>query len=54
MAFLVEQAGGSASTGRGRVLDVQPQNIHQRSPLFLGSRDEVKEVEDLYLKHGLA
>jgi fructose-1,6-bisphosphatase I / sedoheptulose-1,7-bisphosphatase len=45
MAMLVEQAGGAASTGRGRILDVQPQRIHQRVPVILGSRTEVERVE---------
>ena len=44
MAMLVEQAGGAASTGRGRILDVQPERIHQRVPVILGSRSEVERV----------
>ncbi len=42
MSFLVEQAGGAASTGRGRMLEVQPTRLHQRVPVFLGSRAEVE------------
>ncbi|MEO7252084.1 MAG: class 1 fructose-bisphosphatase, partial [Arenimonas sp.] len=42
MAFIVEQAGGAASTGRGRLLEVVPTQLHQRIPVFLGSRDEVE------------
>lgn len=45
MAFIVEQAGGAASTGRQRLMDVQPESLHQRVPVVLGSRDEVAEVE---------
>ncbi|HQR25075.1 MAG TPA: class 1 fructose-bisphosphatase [Steroidobacteraceae bacterium] len=45
MAMIVEQAGGMASTGRGRILDVTPQRIHQRVPVILGSRAEVTRVE---------
>jgi fructose-1,6-bisphosphatase I len=45
MALLVEQAGGAASTGRGRILEVQPSKLHQRVPVFLGSSDEVAEAE---------
>ena len=45
MAMIVEQAGGAASTGRGRILDVEPQRIHQRVPVILGSRAEVARVE---------
>ena len=42
MSFLVEQAGGAASTGRQRMLEVQPTGLHQRVPVFLGSRQEVE------------
>jgi fructose-1,6-bisphosphatase I/sedoheptulose-1,7-bisphosphatase len=45
MAMLVEQAGGAASTGRGRILAVEPEQLHQRVPVILGSRDEVSRVE---------
>lgn len=41
MAMILEQAGGKASTGSGRVLDIVPTTLHQRVPIFLGSRDEV-------------
>lgn len=44
MAFLVEQAGGAASTGRTRLLDVVPEDIHQRVPVILGSREEVERL----------
>ncbi len=42
MSFLIEQAGGKASTGETRVLDVQPNDLHQRVPLFIGSTDMVE------------
>lgn len=45
MAFIVEQAGGAASTGRQRMLSVEPQALHQRVPVFLGSREEVAVAE---------
>jgi fructose-1,6-bisphosphatase I len=44
MALLVEQAGGAASTGRQRMLEVQPTGLHQRVPVFLGSKHEVAEA----------
>ncbi|WFD33754.1 fructose-bisphosphatase [Malassezia cuniculi] len=44
MAYLIEQAGGVATTGTQRVLDVQPQNIHERVPVFLGSKDDVHDL----------
>jgi fructose-1,6-bisphosphatase I len=44
MAFIVEQAGGAATTGRERLLEVQPTGLHQRVPVILGSRNEVELV----------
>lgn len=51
MAFLVEQAGGAASTGRQRMLEVQPEGLHQRVPVFLGSRNEVAEAVRYHSEH---
>src|SRR5690606_8030479 len=48
MAFVVEQAGGAASTGRQRMLEVQPTALHQRIPVFLGSRNEVAVAEQYH------
>ncbi len=45
IAFIVEQAGGRASTGRERILDVVPSGLHQRVPLIFGARDEVEIIE---------
>jgi fructose-1,6-bisphosphatase I len=45
LAFLMEQAGGYASDGRGSILDIVPENIHQRVPLFIGSRSLVEKAE---------
>ncbi|MFO1506924.1 MAG: class 1 fructose-bisphosphatase [Lysobacterales bacterium] len=44
MAFIAEQAGGAATTGRQRILDVEPTGLHQRVPVFLGSKHEVDRV----------
>ena len=44
MAMIVEQAGGAATTGRERILDLKPQKLHQRVPVILGSRNEVERV----------
>jgi fructose-1,6-bisphosphatase I len=44
MAWLVEQAGGAATDGRQRILDVPPTKLHQRVPVFLGSKNEVDRV----------
>ncbi len=45
MSFIAEQAGGMGSTGRGRVLDIQPDEVHQRVPFYTGSREEVQYLE---------
>jgi len=44
MAFIVEQAGGAATTGYDRILEVQPTSLHQRVPVVLGSKLEVEHV----------
>lgn len=44
MAYLIEQAGGKASTGLIPILDIVPESIHQRSPIFLGSPYDVDEA----------
>ena len=46
MAFLAEQAGGAAIDGEQRILDKQPMSLHERTPLILGSREEVARVAD--------
>ena len=45
MAFLVEAAGGRAITHKGSVLDIVPTSIHERCPIFLGSRVDIEELE---------
>ncbi len=45
LAFIVEQAGGLASDGANRILDVQPTSLHQRTPLYIGSKAEVELAE---------
>ena len=45
MAFIFEAAGGRASTGKGRILDVVPEALHARTPLILGSTDDVADYE---------
>ena len=41
LAFIVEQAGGAATDGQERILDIQPTELHQRTPLFIGSNNDV-------------
>lgn len=53
MAFICETAGGAAFSGRGRVLDLQPDSIHQRTPIFLGCKRDVARIEALYEEHEL-
>ncbi|CAL8470986.1 g10528 [Coccomyxa elongata] len=48
MAFLVENGGGRAITGAGAVLDLQPRSIHERSPIFLGSKQDIDRIEAFY------
>lgn len=52
MGFIVEQAGGAATDGRQRILDVRPQDLHQRIGVFLGSKNEVERVTAYH--HGTA
>ena len=51
MSFLVEQAGGAASTGRQRMLEVQPTGLHMRVPVFLGSKQEVETAVRYHAEH---
>jgi len=48
MGWLVEQAGGAASTGHGRIMDIAPTRLHQRVSVILGSRNEVEHVVALH------
>jgi fructose-1,6-bisphosphatase I len=45
LAFLIEQAGGYASDGNRSIMDLMPDRIHQRVPLFIGNRKLVEKVE---------
>lgn len=45
LSFLVEQAGGKGSDGKNRILSIQPIKLHQRLPLFLGSLEDMDELE---------
>lgn len=48
LAFLVEQAGGKASDGRRRILDLQPESLHQRTPFYVGSVNMVEKAESFF------
>ena len=49
MSWLVEQAGGAATNGQQRILDIQPQQLHQRVSVFLGSKNEVDRVSSFHI-----
>lgn len=51
MAYIMEQAGGMATTGSVNVLDIQPTSIHERVPVVLGSPDDVQEYLAICKKH---
>jgi fructose-1,6-bisphosphatase I len=51
MSFIAEQAGGKGSTGKERVMDISPNKVHQRVPLFVGSKKEVELLESFTMKN---
>jgi len=53
VAFIIEQAGGLASTGRGRVLDIAPEELHQRTAFIFGAREEVERIEQYHRDHNV-
>jgi fructose-1,6-bisphosphatase I len=46
LAFIAEEAGGAASDGHRRIMDIVPTSLHERTPLFLGSAEDVRECEE--------
>jgi fructose-1,6-bisphosphatase I len=48
MAYIMEQAGGLATTGTMPILDIVPKTIHQRTPIFLGSKDDVEDLMECF------
>jgi len=51
IAFVTEQAGGEASDGKNRILEIQPTELHQRVPFYCGSKSMVKKVEEFIQRH---
>lgn len=51
MAFILENAGGMATTGTSPILDIQPRSIHQRAPIILGSKEDVLEAMEYIKKY---
>ena len=48
MSFIVEQAGGAATNGKGRILEIQPSQLHERVAVFMGSKQEVERVTEYH------
>jgi fructose-1,6-bisphosphatase I len=51
MSFIMEQAGGLSTTGTQRVMEITPENVHQRVPIVMGSKNDVQEVIDAYAEY---
>jgi uroporphyrinogen III methyltransferase/synthase len=51
LAFVCRQAGGASSDGERDILDIEPQELHQRVPLFIGSKNDVRVVNEIYARH---
>lgn len=51
MAFLAEQAGGKASNGKERILDIEPKELHQRMPFFVGTKSMVEQAESFMAQY---
>ena len=54
MAFIVEQAGGKASDGFGRIMEIEPKELHERAPFFCGSYNMVEKIEEFMYKAKLS
>ncbi|KIH76430.1 D-fructose 1,6-bisphosphatase [Geoalkalibacter ferrihydriticus] len=52
MAYLIEQAGGKASTGRQSILDIKPESIDDCAPIFIGCREDVERAEEYIARYG--
>jgi fructose-1,6-bisphosphatase I len=50
MAYIVEAAGGRATDGKTRILELQPKELHERTPIFIGSEEDVRKVEEFMAK----
>ena len=51
LSFIAEQAGGASSDGRQRVMDIPPESLHQRTPIFVGNRELVEKAEEFIRQH---
>ncbi len=50
MSFIIEAAGGRATNGKKRILEIQPKKLHEKTPIFIGSEEDVKKVEEYMAK----
>jgi fructose-1,6-bisphosphatase I len=51
LAFIAEEAGGYASDGHRGILDIRPESLHQRTPLFIGNRELVRKAEEFIVTY---
>lgn len=51
LSFIAEQAGGRGSDGRQNILDIQPESLHERCPLFIGDKNLVEKAEEMIQRH---
>lgn len=51
MAYIIEQAGGKATSGSMDILDIVPETIHQRTPIYLGSKDDIEDILKVFKKY---
>ena len=51
LSFIIEQAGGTSIDGKGRIMEKKPESIHERSPIYIGSPENVKKVKELLDQH---
>jgi fructose-1,6-bisphosphatase I len=51
MSFIIEAAGGMSTDGKQRVLDIQPTELHQRVPIYIGSKNMVNKAMEFTVKH---
>jgi fructose-1,6-bisphosphatase len=51
ISFIIEQAGGKSTTGRERVMEMSPTELHQRVPLIFGSKNEVERVTEYHAEY---
>ena len=48
MSFLVEQAGGASTNGKQVIMDIQPQDLHERVSVMLGSKEEIERLQSYH------